>query len=85
MDFIKRTMSIAAAGLVLTACATTPPPEYTKDHPANPEAPAASMQPPSDTLANYRSFGGRSKQNADTPAAPPPEPPTTESGHEHHH
>jgi hypothetical protein len=53
MDFTKRTTWIAAASFVLTACATTPPPEYTKDHPANPEAPAASMQPLSDTLANY--------------------------------
>jgi hypothetical protein len=85
MNFTRRTTWIAAAGLVLTACATTPPPEYARDHPANPEAPAAAVQPASDTLANYRSFGGRSKQNADIPAAPPPEPPTTDSGHEHHH
>jgi hypothetical protein len=84
MDFIKRTTWFAAVSLVLTGCATTPPPEYARNHPANPEAPAASVQPPSDTLANYRPFGGPTKQNADTPAAPPPEPPTPESGHEHH-
>lgn len=85
MDFTKRTTWIAAASFVLTACATTSPPEYTKDHPANPEAPAASMQPASNTLANYRSFGDRDKQNAGTPAGQPLEPPTTDSGHEHHH
>ncbi len=85
MDFTKLTTWIVGASLALTACVTTPPPEYAKDHPANPEAPVASMQPASDTLANYKSLGRRSKQNADAPAAPPPEPPTTESGHEHHH
>ena len=85
MDFTRRTAWIVGASLGLTACASTPPPEYARDHPANPQPPVTSAQPASDTLAAYNSFAGRSKQNADAPAAPPAELPATQSGHEHHH
>jgi hypothetical protein len=67
-DGFHQAHHVDCGGKLLTACATTPPPEYTKDHPANPEAPAASMQPPS-TRCQLQSFGSRSKQNADSPAA----------------
>jgi hypothetical protein len=76
---------IAAAGLALSACATAPPPEYTKDHPANPEAPASVEQPAAGMLTSYRSFGPANKGQTSDRTAPPSEQPTEESGHEQHH
>jgi hypothetical protein len=86
MNFIQRSVApalwIAGASLVLAACATTPPPEYAEDHPANPAAPATSVPPASNTLATYKAFS-ETKQNSDASASPQPEQPPTESGHEH--
>ena len=47
---------IAGVSFVLAACATLPPPEYSSNHPANPEAPAAVAVPSSTTLRTYKSF-----------------------------
>jgi hypothetical protein len=80
MNFIKRTVCIAGAAIVLTACATTPSPEYPKTHPANPEAPAASAPPAPSSLATYRSFGNERKPSGDAANQP-----ATESGHAHQH
>jgi hypothetical protein len=60
--------------LALTSCAVTEPPRYTTDHPANPLAPAAAVEPPS-ALNSYRSFAGTG----------PSQPPSPEQGHAHHH
>jgi hypothetical protein len=89
MNFTQRTPRwtgwIAAAGLALSACATAPPPEYTKDHPANPEAPSSVQQPAPGVLASYRSFSPANKRQPSDRTAPPSEQPTEESGHEQHH
>lgn len=79
MNFIKRTVCIAGAGIVLTACAITPPPEYPKTHPANPEAPAASAPLAPTALATYRSFSNERKPSGGDSDQP------TESGHAHQH
>jgi hypothetical protein len=60
--------------LALTSCAVTEPPRYTTDHPANPLAPAAAVEPPS-ALGSYRSFAGTA----------PSQPTSPEQGHAHHH
>jgi hypothetical protein len=86
MNFTQRTPRwtswIAVAGLALSACATAPPPEYTKDHPANPEASASAEPPAPGVLAGYRSFSPASKRQPADSMAPPSEQPTEESDHE---
>jgi len=39
--------------LMLVACATTPPPDYARDHPANPNADVTVVEPASTTLNSY--------------------------------
>ena len=80
MDLIERTVCAAGLGILLAACASTPPPEYSKTHPANPEAPAASAPFAPSSLATYRSFGNQSKASDDAA-----DHPTIESDHAHRH
>ena len=80
MDFIERTVCVAGLSVLLAACATTPPPEYSKTHPANPEAPTASAPLAPTSLATYRSFGNDRKPSGDAA-----DHPTTESDHAHRH
>jgi starvation-inducible outer membrane lipoprotein len=57
--------------LLLAACATIPPPEYSRNHPANSDAQAAPIEPTSVTLSSYRTGGVGSNGDAapsDTPS-----------------
>lgn len=80
----KWTGWVAAAALALSACATSPPPEYAKDHPANAEAEISVQQPAPGVLATYRPFGPVGKRRPSDHTAPASEQPTEESGHEQH-
>jgi hypothetical protein len=62
---------LAGGTLLLAACATIPPPDYPRDHPANSDAQAEPIQAPSGTLSSYRAEGVGSKGDAaptDTPS-----------------
>lgn len=62
---------LAGGTLLLAACATVPPPDYSRDHPANSDAQAAPIEPTSATLSSYRAGGVGSKGDAapsDTPS-----------------
>jgi hypothetical protein len=95
MGLIKRSAKrihwIVGASLVLTACATVPPPEYQPDHPANPAAPAGAEMPHLSTLATYKSFAGQAgpgtgtSADADQGTAPQAAQPSEEGRHEHEH
>ena len=55
---------LAGAMLMLAACATIPPPDYARDHPANPNAEAAAIEPASATLSSSRTEKVNSKGDA---------------------
>ena len=86
---------LAGSTLLLAACATIPPPEYSKEHPANPDAESAPIEPASTTLASYRPPTASSKTeqvNQDKPASAhaghsghtqKQEEPKEEDGHDH--
>jgi len=50
-------LAAAGLGLLLAACASTPPPDYPQDHPANPQAAAAPADEMPSALASYRAAG----------------------------
>lgn len=76
MNPISRTMpGVLTAALLLSACATVSPPDYPREHPANPEASQAPASNTVSTLDNYRP--------ATTRKAPPAAQPTEDS-HGHH-
>jgi hypothetical protein len=52
-----RNILLAGSALLLSACATIPPPEYSIEHPANPDAESAPVEPTSNSLASYRPAG----------------------------
>jgi hypothetical protein len=60
---LKRVL-LSGGMLMLAACATIPPPDYPRDHPANPNAEAAAVEPPSTTLISYRPETAKSKGDA---------------------
>jgi hypothetical protein len=64
------------AALLLSACATVSPPEYPREHPANPEATQAPVGNAAGALDSYRPAIARK-----TPAAAQP---TTEDSHGQH-
>jgi len=66
--FLRELRSTLFAGgmLMLAACATIPPPDYARDHPANPNAEAAAIEPASTTLNTYRTENARSIEDAES-------------------
>ena len=52
-----RNILLAGSALMLSACATIPPPQYSIEHPANPDAESAPIEPKSNSLASYRPAG----------------------------
>jgi hypothetical protein len=90
-----RNTLVAGSTLLLAACATIPPPEYSNEHPANPNAESAPVEPASNTLASYRPATASSKSeqvDQDKPASAhaghggdsqKQEQPKEEGGHEH--
>ena len=70
--FLRELQSILLASgmLTLTACATIPPPDYAGNHPANPNAQAASVEPASSTLSSYRAGNIGSKADAASSDSP---------------
>src|SRR5262245_39799368 len=61
-----RSTLLAGAVLMLVACATIPPPDYARDHPANPNAEATAVEPASATLSSYRAENGKPKDGAES-------------------
>jgi hypothetical protein len=49
-----RNTLLAGSTLLLAACATIPPPEYSSEHPASPNAESVPVEPVSSSLASYR-------------------------------
>ena len=90
-----RNTLLAGSTLLLAACATIPPPEYSNEHPANPNAESVAVEPASTTLASYRSASASSKGaqvDQDKPAtgraghgkrSEKQEQPKEEGGHDH--
>ena len=86
---------LAGSALLLSACATIPPPEYSIEHPANPDAESAPVEPTSDSLASYRPAGASSQTEPTEQEKPAnahaghgghsekPDQPKEESGHDH--
>jgi hypothetical protein len=66
--FLRVLKSVPLVGgmLMLAACATIPPPDYARDHPANPNAEAAVVEPASATLSSYRTENASSKGEAES-------------------
>jgi hypothetical protein len=64
--FLRELKSTLLGGgmLMLAACATIPPPGYPRDHPANPNAETAPVEPASATLSSYRTENASSKDDA---------------------
>jgi hypothetical protein len=64
--FLRVLKSVPLVGgmLMLAACATIPPPDYARDHPANPNAEAAVVEPASATLSSYRTENASFKGDA---------------------
>ena len=56
-----RNTLLAGSALLLAACATIPPPNYSREHPANPDAESAAVEPTPNPLASYRPAGVSSK------------------------
>ena len=65
----NRILLVGATSL-LAACATIPPPDYSRGHPANPDAQAAPVEPLSVTLSSYRPGGVGSKSDPAPSGAP---------------
>jgi len=63
----------SAAVLALASCTVIEPPRYAADNPANPMAPAATLEPAPAALSTYRTFDGATQQ------------PSREDGHAHQH
>jgi hypothetical protein len=61
---VLKSVLLAGGMLMLAACATIPPPDYARDHPANPNAEAASVEPASTTLSSYRAESASIKGDA---------------------
>jgi hypothetical protein len=90
-----RNTLLAGSTLLLAACATIPPPEYSNEHPANPTAESAPVEPASTTLGSYRPATVSSKTEQveqDNPASAhaghgghsqKQEQPKEEGGHDH--
>jgi hypothetical protein len=56
-----RNTLLAGSTLLLAACATIPPPEYSNEHPANPNAESAPVEAAPTTLGSYRPASVSSK------------------------
>lgn len=68
-----RNTLLAGSTLLVAACATIPPPEYSSEHPASPNAESAPVEPASTTLGSYRpaSVSSKTEQvDQDKPASP---------------
>ncbi len=85
---------VLAATLLLAACATVPTPEYSREHPANPEATQAPATGVSSALDTYQPVAagkeppGQSttREGKDGRGSPDPQPAgqPKEGGHDHH-
>ena len=90
----RNTSGVLAATLLLAACTTMSAPEYSRQHPANPEATQASATGVSSALDSYQPATARKESpgQATTPedqdghGTPVPQPAgqPKEGGHEHH-
>lgn len=90
----RRTPGVLAATLLLAACATVSAPEYSRQHPANPEAIQAPAPKTSSALDAYQSATARKHQSGqpttpegqDGQGSPGTEPAgqPEESGHDNH-
>ena len=92
--FLRTTPCVLAATLLLAACTTISAPEYSRQHPANPEAIQAPATSASSALDAYHPAAAR-KEPAGQPTTPEgrdgqgsPEPQSAaqpgEDGHDHH-
>jgi len=57
-----RNSLLAGITLLLAACATIPPPEYSREHPASPDAESAPVEPVSTSLPSYRPASASQKE-----------------------
>ena len=76
---IRNTL-LAGSTLLLAACATIPPPEYSSEHPANPNAESAPIEVASITLGSYRPASVSSK----TEQVDQDKPASAHAGHGEH-
>ena len=90
----RSTLGVLAATLLLAACATVSAPEYSRQHPANPEAIQAPAPSASSAFDTYQPAAARKQPpgQSTTPEAqdghgsPGPQPAgqPKEDGHDHH-
>ena len=92
--FLRTTPGVLAATLLLTACTTVSAPEYSRQHPANPEATQAPASSASNALDAYQPPAARKEppaqpttpESQDSQGTPEPQPAgkPEEDGHDHH-
>lgn len=75
-------LAATGLGLLLAACASTPPPDYPQDHPANPQAAAVPADETPSALASYRP--ARAPAAAQPPASGQPDMPKSEKKEDPH-
>jgi soluble lytic murein transglycosylase-like protein len=90
----RNTPGLLAATLLLAACTTVPAPEYSRQHPANPDATQAPATSASSALDTYQSAAARKEppgqsttpegQNGQGNSRPRPAGKPGEDGHDHH-
>ena len=90
----RNTPGVLAATLLLAACATVSAPEYSRQHPANPEATQAPAPKTSSALDSYQPAAARKEppgqsttpEGQDGHGSPGPQPAgqPEEDGHDHH-
>ena len=93
-SILRNTPGALAATLLLAACTTLSAPEYSRQHPANPDATQAPATSASSALDTYQPAAARTQPpgQSTTPAGPdghesPESPPAgqpKEGGHDHH-
>ncbi len=90
----RNTLGVLAATLLLAACAAVPAPEYSRRHPANPEATQAPATSAPRALDTYHPAAARKQppgqsttpEGQDGHGSPGPQPAgqPKEDGHDHH-
>ncbi len=92
--FLRTTPGVLAATLLLAACTTVSAPEYSRQHPANPEATQAPATSASSAFDTYQPAAARKEparqsttpESQDGQGSPGPQPAGQpgEDGHDHH-
>jgi hypothetical protein len=92
--FLRTTPGVLAVTLLLAACTTVTAPEYSRQHPANPEATQAPATSASSALNTYQPAAARKEptgqsttpEGQDGHGSPGPQPAgqPEEDGHDHH-